>query len=115
MKIKPEVSNVESNLTYQIAAQVNNTVPVVSSTTAETNVMVKDGTTIIIGGLRKDQKLKTVNRLPVLGDLPLIGAAFRNKSDSLEKDEIVVFITPHIISGDTPASDEGLKPKGIRE
>ena len=115
MKIKPEVSNVDSNLTYQIAAQVNNTVPIVSSTTAETNVMVKDGTTIIIGGLRKDQKLKTINKLPVLGDLPLIGAAFRNKSDSLEKDEIVVFITPHIISGDTPVSDDGLKPKGIRE
>jgi len=64
MKIKPEVSNVDSNLTYQIAAQVNNTVPIVASTTAETNVMVQDGTTIIIGGLRKDQKLKTVNKLP---------------------------------------------------
>jgi len=115
MKIKPEVSNVDSNLTYQIAAQVNNTVPVVASTSAETNVMVQDGTTIIIGGLRKDQKLKTVNKLPILGDLPFIGAAFRNKSDSLEKDEIVVFITPHIISGDTPVSDEELKPKGIRE
>ena len=115
MKIKPEVSDVDSNLTYQIAAQVNNTVPIVASTTAATNVMVKDGTTIIIGGLRKDEKIKTVNKLPLLGDLPLIGAAFRNKSDSLEKDEIVVFITPHIISGETPASDEGLKPKGIRE
>jgi len=115
MKIKPQVSSVDSNLTYEIAAQVNNTVPIVSTTEAETNVMVKDGTTIIIGGLRKDQKNKTVNKLPILGDLPFIGAAFRNKSDSLEKDEIVVFITPHIISGDTPASDEGLKPKGIRE
>ncbi len=113
MKIKPSVSSVDSNLTYEIAAQVNNTVPIVSSTAAETTVMVKDGTTIIIGGLRKDEKIKTVNKLPILGDIPFIGAAFRNKSDSLEKDEIVVFITPHIISGDTPASDEGLKSKGI--
>ncbi len=115
MKIKPEVSDVDSNLTYQIAAQVNNTVPIVASTTAETNVMVKDGTTVIIGGLRTDQKNKTINKIPFLGDIPYFGAMFRNKSDSLEKDEIVVFMTPHIISGDNPASDEGLKPKGIRE
>ena len=114
MKIKPEVSSVDSTYSYQIAAQVNNTVPIVARTTAETNVMVKDGTTIIIGGLRKDEKIKTVTKVPFLGNIPLIGAAFRSKKEDVEKDEIVVFITPHIISGDTPASDEGLKPKGIR-
>ena len=62
--------------------------------------MVKDGTTIIIGGLRKDEKLKTVYKFPLLGDIPFLGAAFRKTSEKLEKDEIVVFITPHIVTGD---------------
>lgn len=116
MKIKPVVSSVDSTLTYQIAAAVNNTVPVVASTTAETNVMVKDGTTIIIGGLRKDEKLRTVRKVPLLGNIPFLGAVFRSKSEVVEKNEIVVFITPHIISGDEQQSGADLlQPKGIRE
>ncbi len=114
MKIKPEVSSVDSTLTYKIAADVDNTVPIVARTTAETNVMVKDGTTIIIGGLRKDEKIKTVVKMPLLGDIPFLGALFRKTQDSLEKDEIVVFITPHIISGDVPAADTTAKPKDTR-
>jgi MSHA type pilus biogenesis protein MshL len=114
LKVKPEVSNVDSTLSYQIAADVTNTVPIVATTTAETTVMAKDGRTIIIGGLRKDEKVKTVDKLPLLGDLPLVGAAFRKSSDDLEKTEIVVFITPHIIAGDKDVVDDKLKPKEVR-
>ena len=114
MKIKPEVSSVDSTLTYKIAVDVDNTVPIVARTIAETNVMVKDGTTIIIGGLRKDEKIKTVDKMPFLGDIPFLGAAFRKTHDAIEKDEIVVFITPHIISGDVSVADTTAKPKDIR-
>jgi len=114
MKVKPEVSNVDSELSYQIAPDVTNTVPIVATTTAETTVMVKDGRTVIIGGLRKDEKIKTVDKLPFFGDLPWIGAAFRKTSDDLEKQEIVLFLTPHIISGDKDVVDEKMKPKEIR-
>lgn len=115
MKIKPEVSSVDDSLTYKIAADVDNTVPLIAKTTAETSVMVKNGTTIIIGGLRKDEKLKTVDKWPIAGDIPFLGAAFRKTSEKLEKSEIVVFITPHIISGDNDAADEARKPKDIKE
>lgn len=122
MKIKPEVSSVDSQLTYKIAADVDNTVPIVARTTAETSVMVKDGTTIIIGGLRKDEKLKTVDKVPLLGDIPFLGAAFRKTTEKLEKNEIVVFITPHIVYGDEAAADVGTEKiwgephaKGIKE
>lgn len=114
MKIKPEISNVDENLSYQIAADVTNFVPLVARTSAETTVMVKDGRTIVIGGLRKDEKIKTVDKFPFLGDLPLIGAAFRRTSDDLEKTEVVVFITPRIIAGDVDAQDIKLQPKGLR-
>lgn len=114
-KIRPEVSSVDSTLSYEIAADVTNTVPIIATTTAETTVMVKDGRTVIIGGLKKDEKVKTVDKVPFLGDLPFIGAAFRNTAEDLEKQEIVVFITPHIISGDVDVVDEAKQPKGIRE
>ena len=114
MKIIPEVSNVDSELEYQIAPDVVNTVPIVATTTAETTVMIKDGTTVVIGGLKKDEKIKSVDKLPFLGDIPWLGAAFRRTSDDLEKQEIVIFITPHIIGGDVDVADETKKPKGVR-
>lgn len=115
LKVNPEISNVDSTLTYQIAPDVTNTVPLVARTTAETTVMVKDGTTAMIGGLRKDEKIKTVSKLPILGDIPGLGGAFRKTSENLEKTEIVVFLTPHIVSGDTDAQESKLKPKQMRQ
>jgi len=69
-------------------------------TTAElmTNIMVKDGQTIVIGGLFRDAITSTRSQIPLLGDLPLVGAAFRGTTDSTVRQEIIVMITPHIIS-----------------
>lgn len=114
MKIKPEISSVDDTLTYKIAADVDNEVPLISRTTAETTVMVKNDVTVIIGGLRKDEKVKTVDKLPFLGDIPFLGAAFRKTTDDLEKTEVVVFITPHIITGDADVVDEAMKIKDIK-
>ncbi|MFH1360900.1 MAG: secretin N-terminal domain-containing protein [Candidatus Omnitrophota bacterium] len=96
MQIKPEVSSVTRFLT----TGNNNTIPVVETSEAETKVMVKDGVTIVIGGLIKDEKIETVNKVPLLGDIPLLGLAFRNKDKLLRKTEIIIFLTPKIISGD---------------
>lgn len=117
MKIKPEVSSVDGTLSYQIAPSVNNEVPLVAKTTAETTIMVKDGRTIVIGGLTKDETVNKENKMPVLGDVPLLGAAFKRTVRTSEKSEIVVFITPKIISGDEDiwnTTAEGPKPKGVR-
>ena len=95
MLIKPEVSSVLRSIT----TSNNNTIPVVETSEAETTVMVKDGVTIVIGGLMKDEKIKTVNKVPILGDIPLLGVLFRNKDDLKRKTELVIFLTPHIITG----------------
>ena len=55
----------------------------------------------MIGGLMKDEKIKTVKKIPLLGDIPLLGAAFRNKDDLVRKTELVIFLTPKIITGDS--------------
>ncbi len=75
-------------------------VPLVETSQAETNIVVRDGETIIIAGLVKDNKIKTINKVPLLGDIPFIKVLFRSKSDEVEKTELAVFLTPHITRGE---------------
>lgn len=94
MKIHPEVS------TARRVAEVKNSVAK-DTTEADTTMMVKNGETIILGGLIKDSKKKTVNKIPLLGDIPLIGLAFQNRDIQDVKKEIIVFITPHILTSES--------------
>lgn len=110
MKIKPEISSAEAKL---ITADDKKTeIPIVTTSEAETTIMVKDGVTVIIGGLKKDQRVKTVKKIPVLGDIPLLGYLFRSTSDNLTKTELVILLTPHIMTGETTFSDfDQITPK----
>ncbi len=97
MKIKPEVSSVVRTLT----TPSGNKIPIVDTSTAETNVMVQDGSTVIIGGLRKNEQQDTDKQLPYLSNVPIVGPAlFKQRDQNHEKAELVVFITPHVIGGD---------------
>ena len=104
MKIKPEVSSVTRFLT----TGNNNKIPVIETSEAETTVMAKDNVTIVIGGLIKDEKIDTLNKIPFLGDIPVLGFMFRNRDSLTRKTELVIFLTPKIISGDVPAGDPEL-------
>lgn len=108
MKIKPEVSSVVRYLT----TGNNNQIPVVETSEAETTVMVKNGVTIVIGGLIKDEKIESISKVPLLGDLPLVGFAFRGKDKLKRKTELVIFLTPKIITGDVPA-ETAVKPLSL--
>ena len=95
-----------------------NEIPIVDTTLAETSIMVKDGTTIIIAGMIKDMKTHSVNKVPVLGSIPGLGRLFNNESDEIQRTETVVFLTPHIITGDKSYvldRDKVKQPKGIRK
>jgi type IV pilus assembly protein PilQ len=112
MKIKPEISSVVRSLT----TPSGNTIPIVDTSTAETNVMVADGSTVIIGGLRKNEKAATNKQVPYLGHVPVLGPLlFKqvNRDDVLT--ELVVFITPHIVSGqDLVTGDEQASGQGFK-
>ncbi|MBU2540445.1 MAG: hypothetical protein KJ593_00935 [Candidatus Omnitrophica bacterium] len=96
MKIKPVVSSaVRTEIT---SGDTISEIPIVSTSEAETSVMVKDGSTIIIAGLIKDEIIQTINKIPVLGDIPILGHLFKNTSDEVRKKELVIFLTPHILS-----------------
>ncbi len=74
-----------------------NDIPDEFSAELATNVMVKDGQTIVIGGLFRDVVVTSRSQIPLLGDLPLIGGLFRGTSDQTTRQEVIVLLTPHII------------------
>ena len=96
LKIKPEVSNV----VRELETAQGNSIPIVGTQEAETTVMVKDGMTIIMGGLIQDKQVKTTSKIPIIGSIPLLGIPFRKEYDKIQKGELVIFLTPHIVTGD---------------
>jgi type IV pilus assembly protein PilQ len=73
-------------------------VPTVDTRRADTTAMIKDGQTIVIGGLRKKETTKDLSKVPVLGDIPIIGGLFQSETESKVTRELVVFITPRIVT-----------------
>ncbi len=85
-----------------------------SKTTTEvtSNVMVKDGHTIVIGGLFREGNTRARKQVPVLGNIPILGALFRNANDQTTREEIIILLTPHIIKDDaaySKASEEAMR------
>lgn len=74
-----------------------NNIPDETTTELRTNVVVKDGETIVIGGLFRDSVTTTRNQVPLLGDIPLVGVAFRGTKDTVKREEVIIMLTPHII------------------
>lgn len=89
MEIRPEQSNGNIDKTTQLPSK--------SKTEIMTNVMVRDGQTIVLGGLFKEQTSLSRNQVPLLGDIPIFGELFRGVSDSSIRMELIILITPHII------------------
>jgi type II secretory pathway component GspD/PulD (secretin) len=87
MNIHPEVST---------ATMVNN-LPQTHTREASTVVRVKDGDTLVIGGLISDQDIRQMSKIPLLGDLPIIGRLFRNYTHDHTHDEVMIFLTIHIV------------------
>ncbi len=104
MKIHPEVSSADKSIT----TSQKNVIPIRQTSEVDTVIRVKDGVTIMIGGLMKDVATNNKSKIPFLGDIPLFGKAFRNEARISTKQEIVIFLTPHIINGDIEAPAEEL-------
>ncbi len=70
------------------------------TTEVTSNLIIKDGNTIVIGGLFREENTTTRNQTPFLGNLPLLGSLFRNQTDKTQRDEIIILLTPHVIKDD---------------
>ena len=71
--------------------------PITNERQAQTTVSVKDGATVVLGGIINNQVNTTVNKIPILGDIPLFGQLFRSTSRDNQKTELLVFLTPHVV------------------
>ncbi len=106
MLVVPEVSSLGVDDVYT-AAGISVTIPRVNSRTTTTNVVLKNGYTLVLGGLVKTQINKSKTKTPFLGDIPGLGLLFRRTLDSVEQRTLLTFITARIITPDgTPPEAE---------
>ena len=73
--------------------------PIIANRKVDSTLRVRDGETIVLGGLLREITSETVTKLPLLGDVPILGEVFKNRQKTAERDEIVFLITPHIVEG----------------
>lgn len=92
LKVRPEVSEI-----VEYRGQFNER-PVVRTRQAEAEIIVNDGETLVLGGMIQDLTRDTMSKVPILGDIPLLGFLFRHKGHTKEKLDLLVFVTPRIIS-----------------
>ena len=96
LKVAPQVSSLFGVDTKTVAGQVYQA-DIFDFREIYTQVLIPDGNTLVMGGLVRDSPNATYTKIPVLGDIPVLGIAFRSESKSVEKDNLLIFITPTIV------------------
>jgi len=91
MTVRPEISS-QTGENVQISE--NLALPVFSTRTSETKVAIRNGQTIVIGGLMQDQTTETISKIPLLGDVPIVGNLFKRTIIGKDKTELLIFLTP---------------------
>jgi len=110
LKVKPRISSDNKVLLHvkiikeDVEAGSASGMPTTTKRDVETTAIVKNGESIIIGGLVKDKSGNSVNKIPILGDIPILGYAFRYSDKSLDKTNLIVMLTPYIIDKTTQLS-----------
>ena len=95
LKVAPEASELDFTNAITIDSV---SVPAITTRRADTTVELGDGESFVIGGLIDRQTVSNVSKVPLLGDLPIIGAFFKNMSYSQNDEELVIIVTPHLVS-----------------
>lgn len=94
MDVAPEISNLTAE-TVPITNGV--TAPVIAKRSAQTSIVVKDGKTVVIGGMIENNVTENVRKIPVIGDIPYLGALFRRTIKEKSKTELLIFLTPFVV------------------
>jgi type II secretory pathway component GspD/PulD (secretin) len=123
--VKPEISNKVGDQSF-VFAGATVTSPIIDTRSLDSNVLIKTGDTLAIGGLLQDEQTKARNKVPVLGDMPVLGYLFSERLNARTKRNLLVFVTPTIIdqhygtgledqvSGLTHSGEEYADPNGWR-
>ncbi len=98
MQVKPTISRLSDETTDISETFKSN---IITKREANTTVTVKDGETVVLGGLIEELKTKRNMKVPLLGDIPLIGGLFRSEKEERKRTELLIVLTPHVVGGDT--------------
>ncbi|MCA9407872.1 MAG: type IV pilus secretin PilQ [Candidatus Omnitrophica bacterium] len=93
LEVEPKITAILDFVTVE-----NTSLPRLSNESSKTNVMIKDGETLVIAGLVKNQTTDIKKKTPFLGDIPVLGYAFQKTEKSVNKTDLLIFITPHIVT-----------------
>jgi general secretion pathway protein D len=99
MIVQPSTSSLDPSISIPISAGVS--APVIDVRSADTVVITPDGQTVVIGGLMQNDTGEVITKIPLLGDIPLLGNLFKHKTSSSAKTELMIFLTPHVIQSPT--------------
>lgn len=95
MKIHQEISNVEPR--NDASGDPDNVGPTLTKTLLRNSIVARDGETVVLGGLFRNQISNSVTKVPLLGDIPVLGWLFKSSTDTEEKRSLLIFITPRVI------------------
>ena len=102
LEVYQEMSAVLDESSAQVLISVG---PTLTKRSAKTSISLKNGQTVVIGGLMQERKEKGIRRVPFLSAIPLLGELFKYRTNSLQKTNLLIFLTPHIISDDKDADE----------
>ncbi|MHC4489165.1 MAG: type II secretion system protein GspD [Planctomycetota bacterium] len=90
-------------------------VPIVDTRRAHSTLLLKDGQVVVMGGLRRQEKTKDTDQIPILGDLPIIGELFKSTNTVVKNSELIVFLSPHIYKDEPIDAEAMAKFKEIKD
>jgi len=99
MKVKPSVEAITGWV-----GSSDDQRPIVSRRSADVDIVVGDGEVAVIGGLIRDEETRTISKLPLLGDIPILGQLFRKTTINHTKTELMIFIIPHVVPSEVQSS-----------
>jgi general secretion pathway protein D len=115
LKLTPQITS-DDNVRLDVYQEISDVIqtsglnanvvgPTTSKRSASTTVVVKDSQTMVIGGLIRDNVTSATSKVPLLGDIPLLGWLFKSKTTHVEKTNLMIFITPYIIKTEGDATE----------
>jgi len=116
MKVNPSISTFYATVTKTVAGEVNQA-DEFDSRNIDTQVLIPNANTLVMGGMVKDNPNSTYTKVPILGDIPVLGYAFRSENKSMDKQNLLIFITPTIIkdSDFQPTTTTFMNSRPIKE
>ncbi len=107
LRVRPEVSALDFNNAIRLNGF---TIPSISSRQAETEVILRPGEGLAIGGLMQTTETRSVEKFPLLGDIPILGELFKSRQFQTEETELAIFVSPQLV---TPSATDSLSPGGL--